>query len=71
MTCRLIGLIVGVGTGLLLVIAAERIDLFDTKSNRIEYIVVHPRPAIRHLRHEIERTAWGDDHAAVWRPPGL
>ena len=38
MTQRLVGLILGVGTGLLLggqlVIAADRIDLFDEKANR-------------------------------------
>jgi hypothetical protein len=43
MTERLVRLILGVGTGLLLggqlVIAADRIDLFDTKSNRVGYIV--------------------------------
>jgi hypothetical protein len=44
MTERLIRLILGAGIGLLLggqlVIAADRIDLFDTKSNRAGYIIV-------------------------------
>src|SRR5260370_10638260 len=47
MTHRLIGLILGAGTGLLLggqlVIAADRIDLFDTNSNRTGYIIVDPK----------------------------
>jgi len=47
MSRRLIGLILGAGTGLLLggqlVIAVDRIDLFDTNSNRAGYIIVDPR----------------------------
>jgi hypothetical protein len=47
MSQRLIGLILGAGTGLLLggqlVIAADRIDLFDTNSNRTGYIIVDPK----------------------------
>jgi len=47
MTERLVGLILGAGTGLLLggqlVIAADRIDLFDMKSHRAGYIIVDPR----------------------------
>ncbi len=47
MTQRLIGLILGAGTGLLLggqlVIAADRIDLFDTKSNQTGYIIIDPK----------------------------
>src|SRR5260370_13613313 len=47
MTHRLIGLILAAGTGLLLgwqlVIAADRIDLFDTNSNRTGFIIVDPK----------------------------
>jgi hypothetical protein len=47
MTHRSIGLILAAGTGLLLggqlVIAADRIDLFDTNSNRTGYIIVDPK----------------------------
>jgi hypothetical protein len=47
MSQRLIGLILGAGTGLLLggqlVIAADRIDLFDTNSNLTGYIIVDPK----------------------------
>lgn len=44
MSQQLIRRILGAGTGLLLggqvVIAADRIDLFDTKSNRTGYIII-------------------------------
>src|SRR5260370_1993732 len=59
MTHRLIGLILGAGTGLLLggplVIAVDRIDLFDTNSNRAGYIIVDPRlnGSIRTTRNRI------------------
>jgi hypothetical protein len=47
MTHRLIRLMLGAGTGLLLggqlVIAADRIDLFDSNSNRTGYIIVDPK----------------------------
>src|SRR4029077_12346689 len=47
MTHRLIDLILGAGTVLLLggqlVIAADRIDLFDTNSNRTGYIIIDPK----------------------------
>ena len=64
MTQRLIGLILGAGTGLLLggqlVIAADRIDLFDTNSNRTGYIIVD----LKIKRFDIydtksKRTGWG------------
>src|SRR5882672_2119129 len=59
MSRRLIGLILGAGTGLLLggqlVIAVDRIDLFDTNSNRAGYIIVDPRlnGSIRTTRNRI------------------
>jgi hypothetical protein len=64
MTQRLIGLILGAGTGLLLggqfVIAADRIDLFDTKSNRTGYIIVDPKTK-RFDTYDTRsnRTGWG------------
>src|SRR6266403_5898300 len=64
MTHRLIGLILGAGTGLLLggqlVIAADRIDLFDTNSNRTGYIIVDPK-AKRFDTYDTKshRTGWG------------
>ena len=64
MTHRLIGLILGAGTGLLLggqlVIAADRIDLFDTNSNRTGYIIVDPKTK-RFDTYDTKshRTGWG------------
>jgi sugar lactone lactonase YvrE len=64
MTQRLIGLILGAGTGLLLggqlVIAADRIDLFDTHSNRTGYIIVD-RKTGRFDTYDTQskRTGWG------------
>jgi hypothetical protein len=61
---RSISLILGVGTGLLLggqvVIAADRIDLFDTKSNRTGYIIVDPKTK-RFQTYDMQskRTGWG------------
>ena len=64
MTQRLIGLILGAGTGLLLggqlVIAADRIDLFDTKSNRTGYIIVEPKTGrFDTYDTQSKRTGWG------------
>ena len=64
MTHRLIGFILGAGTGLLLgaqlVIAADRIDLFDTNSNRTGYIIVDPKTQ-RFDTYDTKshRTGWG------------
>jgi hypothetical protein len=64
MTQRLIGLILGAGTGLLLggqlVIAADRIDLFDTNANRTGYIIVDPKTK-RFDTYDTtsKRTGWG------------
>ena len=64
MTHRLIGLILAAGTGLLLggqlVIAADRIDLFDTNSNRPGYIIVDPKTK-RFATYDTksQRTGWG------------
>ena len=64
MTHRLVGLILGVGTGLLLggqlVIAADRIDLFDTTSNRTGYIIVEPKTGrFDTYDTQSKRTGWG------------
>jgi hypothetical protein len=64
MSNRLIGLILGAGTGLLLggqlVIAADRIDLFDTNSKRTGYIIVEPKTG-RFDTYDTKsnRTGWG------------
>ncbi len=64
MSHRLISLILGAGTGLLLggqlVIAADRIDLFDTNSKRTGYIVVDPKTK-RFDTYDAKsrRTGWG------------
>lgn len=64
MPFRPIGLILGFGTGLLLggqlVLAADRIDLFDTRSNRIGYIIVEPKTG-RFDTYDTKsnRTGWG------------
>jgi hypothetical protein len=64
MTQRLIGLMLGAGTGLLLggqlVIAADRIDLFDTNSNRTGYIIVDPKTQrFDTYDTKSKRTGWG------------
>jgi hypothetical protein len=64
MTQRLIGLILGAGTGLLLggqlVIAADRIDLFDTNSNRTGYMIVDPQTKrFDTYDTKSKRTGWG------------
>jgi hypothetical protein len=64
MTQRLIGLVLGAGTGLLLggqlVIAADRIDLFDTHSNRTGYIIVDPKTKqFDTYDRQSKRTGWG------------
>ena len=64
MTHRLIGLILGAGTGLLLggqlVIAADRIDLFDTNSNRTGYIIVDLKTKWFDIYDtKSHRTGWG------------
>ena len=64
MSRRLIGLILGAGTGLLLggqlVIAADRIDLFDTNSNRTGYVILDPKTK-RFDTYDTKshRTGWG------------
>ena len=64
MAYRVISLLLGVGTGLLLggqlVIAADRIDLCDTKSNRTGYIIVEPKTGrFDTYDTQSKRTGWG------------
>jgi hypothetical protein len=64
MAYRVISLLLGVGTGLLLggqlVIAADRIDVFDTKSNRTGYIIVEPKTGrFDTYDTQSKRTGWG------------
>ena len=64
MTHRWIGLILGAGTGLLLggqlMIAADRIELFDTNSNRTGYIIVDPKTKrFDTYDTKSQRTGWG------------
>ena len=64
MSQRLIGLILGAGTGFLLggqlVIAADRIDLFDEKANRTGYIIVDPKTKrFDTYDTKSKRTRWG------------
>ena len=64
MTHRLVSFILGAGTGLLLgaqlVIAADRIDLFDTNSNRTGYIIVDPKTKrFDTYNTNSKRTGWG------------
>ena len=64
MTDRLIGFILAAGTGLLLggqlVIAAERIDFFDTNSNRTGHIIVDPKTKrFDTYDRQSKRTGWG------------
>ncbi len=61
---RLLTFILGAGTGLLLggqlVIAADRIDLFDTNSNRTGYIIVDPKTKrFDTYDTKSKRTGWG------------
>jgi hypothetical protein len=61
---RVIGFILTAGTGLLLggqlVIAAERIDFFDTNSNRTGYIIVDPKTKrFDTYDRQSKRTGWG------------
>lgn len=61
---RLLTLILSAGTGLLLggqlVIAADRIDLFDNKSNRTGYIIVEPKTGrFDTYDTQSKRTGWG------------
>lgn len=64
MTPRLVGIILGAGTGLLLggqlVIATERIELYDANSKRTGYIVVDPKTS-RFDTYDTrsQRTMWG------------
>jgi hypothetical protein len=61
---RLVLLVGSVGVGVLLgghlVIAADRIDLFDSKSNRTGYIIVEPKTG-RFDTYDTKsnRTGWG------------
>ncbi len=64
MSQRLIILILATGTGLLLggqlVIAADRIDLFDTNSTRTGYIIVDPKTKrFDTYDTKSKRTGWG------------
>lgn len=64
MTHRLVSFILGAGTGLLLgaqfVIAADRIDLFDTNSNLTGYIIVDPKTKrFDTYNTNSKRTGWG------------
>ena len=64
MSQRLIILILATGTGLLLggqlVIAADRIDLFDTNSNRTGYIILDPKTKrFDTYNANSKRTGWG------------
>ena len=61
---RLVILVFGVGVGALLggqlVIAADRIDLFDNKSNRTGYIIVEPKTGrFDTYDSKSNRTGWG------------
>ena len=66
-THRLLLLILAAGTGFLLggqlVIAADRVDLFDTKSNRTGYILIDPKSG-RFDTYDTKsrRTGWGTIH---------
>ena len=64
MSHRLVGIILGAGTGLLLggqlVIATDRIDLYDTNSNRTGYIIVDPKTRrLETYDTKSNRTRWG------------
>ena len=61
---KLAAVILGGGAGLLLggqvMIAADRVDLFDTKSNRVGYIVVDPKTRrLDTYDTRSHRTGWG------------
>jgi hypothetical protein len=71
MTHRLIGIILGAGTGLLLggqlVGAADRIDLYDKSSIRTGYIIVDPKTKqLATYDTKSHRTKWG----TIARPSG-
>jgi hypothetical protein len=64
MTRRLFGIILGAGTGLLLggqlVIATDRIDLYDSNSKRTGYILVDPKTRqLDTYDTRSQRTRWG------------
>jgi sugar lactone lactonase YvrE len=64
MSQRLIPLILSAGVGVLLggqlVLAADRIDLFDTKSNRTGYVIVDPKTKrFDTYNTKSKRTGWG------------
>jgi hypothetical protein len=64
MTHRLIGTILGASTGLLLggqlVIATDRIDLYDASSKRAGYIIVDPKTRqLDTYDTKSNRTRWG------------
>ncbi|HEY7253791.1 MAG TPA: hypothetical protein VIG37_25100 [Methylomirabilota bacterium] len=64
---KLAGVILGGGAGLLLggqlIIAADRVDLFDTKSNRAGYTVVDPESGrFNTYDTKSNRTGWGTIH---------
>ncbi len=61
---RLVTLVFSIGVGVLLggqlVIAADRIDLFDNKSNRTGYIIVEPKTGrFDTYDSKSNRTGWG------------
>lgn len=67
MMYRLTGMILSGSAGLLLggqlLIAADRIDLFDTKSNRTGYIIVDPKSGrFDSYDTKSNRTGWGTIH---------
>ncbi|HEX7214070.1 MAG TPA: hypothetical protein VF578_07660 [Methylomirabilota bacterium] len=64
---KLAAVILGGGAGLLLggqvMIAADRVDLFDTKSNRTGYIIVDPKSGrFNTYDTKSNRTGWGTIH---------
>ena len=64
---KLAAVILGGGAGLLLggqlMIAADRVDLFDTKSNRTGYILVDPKSGrFNTYDTKSNRTGWGTIH---------
>ena len=64
---KLAGVILGGGAGLLLggqvMITADRVDLFDAKSNRTGYIIVDPKSGrFNTYDTKSNRTGWGTIH---------
>jgi hypothetical protein len=60
----MVGIILGAGAGLLLggqlVIATDRIDLYDTKSNRTGYVILDPKTRrLETYDTRSNRTRWG------------